>query len=244
MSQEPDYCCFKYRPIDKRLLDSLVRSALYFPHHAQLNDPFDCSIDINRAISHAIARGECERVDLLERFANDTEVIDRFRAGVAKFGVGAFSLTSTETLLWSHYADDHRGAVLRYDFPKEYLDNEDRFFGVSAVSYGPNPVSAWLSENITLYDQNHFEFVFGLLKKILMSKAPAWSYEKEARIVTPESGELLIPREMLTHVIFGLQTSDQDQSLIRDIISKYYSDVKFGRIVRTEEDFGLGAIET
>jgi hypothetical protein len=243
MSQELDYSCFKYRLINKRLLDSLVRSVLYFPHHAQLNDPFDCAVDIRRAIDRAIAGGICERPELLKKFRSDEGDIDRFRANVAKLGIGAFSLTQAETLLWSHYSDDHRGVALRYDFPYDYLTGEDRFFGVSRVSYNPNAISVWLSENIGLYEEDHFQLISELLKNALTSKAPAWRYEQEARLITPETGELEIPRKILTHVIFGLQTSREDEALVRSLVEKYYHGVRFGRVVRTEEDFGIAAIE-
>ena len=243
ISQMTDYCCFKYRGIDKRLLEQLVHSRMYFPHRAQLNDPFDCNVDILRAVDHAIAQGTCKNPKLLVQFKNDEAVTHRFSENVAKLGIGSFSLTENETLLWSHYANDHRGVVLRYDFPQGFLDDEDNILGVSAVSYEPNSISGWLSENAHLFEENHQEFIIGLLKKVLMSKAPAWKYEQEARIVRPEVGLFDFPRETLTHIIFGLQTSGQDEELIRNLVEKYYTSVRFGRAVRIDDDFGIGTIE-
>src|SRR4051812_3511011 len=121
ISQVTDYCCFKYRAIDKRLADQLVNSAMYFPHRTQLNDPFDCNVDIVRALDHAIASGSCKQPELLQRFKQDEAVTQRFSNNVGQLGIGSFSLTNDETLLWSHYADDHRGVALRYDFPMTFL---------------------------------------------------------------------------------------------------------------------------
>ncbi len=216
---------------------------MYFPHRAQLNDPFDCNVDILRAVDHAIALGACKNPELLEQFKKDESVTHRFSQNVAKLGIGSFSLIENETLLWSHYANDHRGVVLRYDFPASFLDDEDNIMGVSAVSYKTNAISDWLSENARLFEENHQEFILGLLKKVLMSKAPAWKYEQEARIILPESGLFDFPRKTLTHVIFGLQTSERDEELVRNIVEKYYKSVKFGRAVRTEDDFGIGTVE-
>jgi hypothetical protein len=238
-----DYSCFKYRAIDKRLAEQLVNSEMYFPHRAQLNDPFDCNVDIVKALDHAIASGACKQPELLQRFRQDEEVTHRFSTNVGEMGIGSFSLTNNETLLWSHYADDHRGVVLRYDFPKSFLDNENEILGVSAVSYAPNAISDWLTENAHLYRDDHSEFIIGLLKKVLMSKAPAWEHEQEARIVRPQSGLFTLPREFLMCVIFGLQTSAQDEKLARSLVDKYYDGVKFGRVVRTDNDFGIGTIE-
>lgn len=238
-----DYCCFKYRGIDRRLVEQLVNSEMYFPHRAQLNDPFDCNVDIVRALDHAIDTGNCKEPDLLENFKRDESATHRFTGNVGEMGVGSFSLTNNETLLWSHYAKDHQGVALRYDFPMSFLDNEDEILGVSAVSYAPNAISSWLSENAHLYRDNHQEFIVGLLKKVLMSKAPAWAHEQEARIVRPVSGLFALPRKTLTHVIFGLQTSGQDEKLVRSLVDKYYDGVRFGRVVRTGDDFGIGTIE-
>lgn len=238
-----DYCCFKYRAIDKRLLAQLVNSEMYFPHRAQLNDPFDCNIDIARALDRAIASGACKNPDLLEKFKRDEEVTQRFKKNVGDLGIGSFSLTNNETLLWSHYADDHRGVALRYDFPLPFLDNEEEILGVSAVSYEPNAVSDWLTENAHLYRDDHREFIIGLLKKVLMSKAPAWRHEEEARIVRPTTGLFALPRDTLMHVIFGLQTSQEDEKLVRSLVERCYDKVKFGRVVRTDDDFGIGTVE-
>lgn len=243
MPEATDYCCFKYRAIDKRLAEQLVNSEMYFPHRAQLNDPFDCNVDIVRAIDHALLSGTCKEPELLQSFKKNEAETQRFSNNVGEMGIGSFSLANDETKLWSHYADDYRGVSLRYDFPKTFLDNENEILGVSAVSYAPNAISDWLDENAHLYRDDIQGFIVGLLKKVLMSKAPAWSHEQEARIVCPKSGLLALPPKALTHVIFGLQTSKQDEKLVRSLVEKYYNEVKFGRVVRTHDDFGIGTIE-
>lgn len=238
-----EYSCFKYCPVDKRLLESLIQSAIYFPRREQLNDPFDCNVDIARALDHAIASGSCKAPEILQRFRGNEAVIQRFRTNVESLGVGSFSLINNETLLWSHYASDHKGVVLRYDFPESYLNDEDNILGVSAVSYEPNAISDWLIQNARLYEEDNQAFIIGLLQKVLMSKAPAWSYEQEARIVRFKSGVFEVPRTALTHVVFGLQTSEHDEQLVRNVIGKYYERVKFGRAIRISDDFGIGVVE-
>jgi len=196
-----------------------------------------------RAIDHAIDSGKCQAPELLHKFKADEADIARFNNGVASMGIGSFSLTHQETLLWSHYANDHKGVAVRYDFPTKFLSDEDEILGVSRVSYDANAVSDWLRENIELYRDDHKNFIIGLLKKVLMSKAPSWSYEQEARIVRPKAGLFEVPRSTLTHVFFGLQTTEQDEQLVRAVVKQNYEGVKFGRAVRTSDDFGVGVIE-
>jgi len=78
-----------------------------------------------------------------------------------------------------------------------------------------------------------------LVKILLTSKAPAWIYEEEVRIIRDIKGVYAIPREVLSHVIFGLQTIEADEALIHSVADKYYKNVKFGKVVRTNDDFGI-----
>ncbi len=236
-----DYCCFKYRAINKSFLDSLVKSKLYFAPRDKLNDPFDSNVDISRAANKLIAQGI--KTDLFKKLLKDSYELDRFNKNVDPLGICSFSLAANETLLWSHYAEDHKGVCLRYDFPGAYLNNENKILGVSKVSYEPNAITNWLTDNIDLFDTDHKAFIINLLKTLLSSKAPPWTYEQEVRIIRFTTGLFEIPRETLTHVIFGLQTTEADESLVRSIIGKYYRAVKFGRVKRTDDDFGIDTEE-
>ena len=82
-----------------------------------------------------------------------------------------------------------------------------------------------------------------MLKTVLSSKAPSWKYEKEVRIIRHVAGSLEIPRTSLTQIIFGLQTSAEDESLVRSIADKYYDNLEFGKAIRTGNDFGIDVVE-
>jgi hypothetical protein len=246
-----DYCCYKYRAINKYLIDSLIKSQLFFAPRKQLNDPFDCNIDISGALDRLLqpegiarfAEGKT-KFDRLKKLRENEDDLDKFNIEVEKLGICSFSLTLDETLMWSHYANDHKGVCLRYDFSEANLNNLDEIIGVSRVSYEPNNLTDWLFSHIDLYDSDRKTYITSLLKSFITSKAPSWRYEKEARIIRQRFGLCAIPKETLTHIIFGLQTSDEDESLIRSIAEKYYDSVKFGRIVRSSDDFGISSVET
>ncbi len=125
-----EYCFFKYRAINKDLLDSLVKSQLFFAPRNRLNDPFDCNIDISRALDHLLLSEEKDKTDLLRKLRNNDDELKRFNNNVDPLGICSFSLTPNETLMWSHYANDHKGICLRYDFPEALLNNGDEIFGV------------------------------------------------------------------------------------------------------------------
>lgn len=97
----------------------------------------------------------------------------------AGFGerVGILSLSEAPdvALMWSHYADSHRGFVIGFDEGHPFFDGrrgpEDDFFHLRPVTYRPPVAYA----SITDIDGEAF----------FLSKAPEWSYERERRVVVP-----------------------------------------------------------
>lgn len=231
--------CYKYRAINKNLLDSLITSRFYFSNPLGLNDPFDCNVDILNVTQHAISKSTGKLKRKLENFYSEQETVKRFQENINELGIGSFSLKPIDTLLWSHYGDEHNGVCLQYDFPLSFLQNEENIFGASKVEYLENRVSDWLIKNISLHIDNHYDFITSLLRTTLTSKAPDWRYEEEYRIIRPESGLYEIPRNILGSVIFGLRTSKEDRDLIKNVIGKYYKKVEFKKIIRNSNDFGL-----
>ena len=198
-----DFCFFKYRNINKRLLDSLVKSQLYFSLRTQLNDPFDCNVDISRALDQLLLMKEKDKYDRLKTLREDGLLLQKFETKISPLGICSFSYIDDETLMWSHYANDHKGVCLRYEFPKYFLNRTSEFLGISPVSYEPNSVSDWIYNNIDIYESDHAYFSTELLKKAITSKAPAWQYEKEVRIIRDVNGLYEIPRNSLTQIVFG-----------------------------------------
>ena len=236
--------CFKYRAVNKNLIDSLVHSTLYFSPRENLNDPFDSQIDVSKIIE-SLLNGDIDnklRTDL-EFIQSKGEFFSNFERGYKDFGICSFATELENTLMWSHYADEHRGIVLLYDMPREFLDNPEEILGVSQVAYKENTISHWLRENAHKFEKDHFEFVTGLLKVVITAKSPEWGYENEGRIIRPRSGAYEAPRSILKGITFGLRTSEKDEKLIRSIAEKYYQEILFSRIVRTGSDFGIHAEE-
>ena len=239
-----NFRCFKYRPVNKNLIDSLVNSTIYFSSREALNDPFDSKIDIRQLIGSLLKEDlPAKAREQVEQIARDKTFFMNFDAGYRDFGICSFSIELAETLMWSHYADQHRGVAVHYDFPIEWLNNPTEIFGVAPVKYEPNTVSDWIRSSAGLFHDDHFQFVTELLKRVLTAKAPAWSYEKEGRIIRPKIGPYSIPRNMLVGITFGLRTSQGDEDLIRSIATTYFGDIQFSRVARTGSDFGIGVQE-
>lgn len=128
---------YKYRHIDRRLLESLSDGTIYFSNQESLNDPFDCELDIEKAIKNAADSLDGNEADSLRTLLKYGSDFERFQANVNNFGIfsACFEMDENQTLLWAHYANDHKGLCVMYEIPMEFLDDEDNVVAVSKVTY-------------------------------------------------------------------------------------------------------------
>ena len=237
---------YKFRVFNKYFIDSLVKGYLYFASPSQLNDPFDCQIDIGKILLKIATQKTNNKSTVLKEFSKlETTLLD-MQNGINTFGICSFSLDNMETLMWSHYANDHKGACVMYSFPEPFLvdeENRNNIFGVAKVAYDSNPVTNWIKTMTTakLYRMDVFYQEFTSL--LLTQKSPSWQYEREVRIVRTKTGPLKIHSSFIKQICFGLQTSEEDIELITKIAGEISSDIEFCRIIRGDDDFGLKLIK-
>jgi len=112
------------------------------------------------------------------------------------------------------------------------------------VTYGDEPITEWLIKNAETVDfDDPRDFALELMKKVLTAKASDWSYENEYRLISKEAGPLSIPTEFLTQVCFGLKTTDKDIERVVDALSFSKSKALKVKIMRSDTNFGLKAVE-
>jgi hypothetical protein len=131
----------------------------------------------------------------------------------AKFGFLCFCRSWQNLLLWSHYADKHRGVALEIDVP----DDE-----AMSVTYTESRVQ-WDTRKITSsggFSQEHVDV-------IATTKSRHWEYEEEVRVVasiendTPENGLYFCPVSIKGIVLGACSTLTRAQ--IRETLPKGYS---------------------
>ena len=238
---------FQYKMINEYFWNQLILSALYCAKPNELNDPFDCSIDWNTALTKAISNK-----NIIEYHRQILEKIyEGFKAynPCLNVGVSCFTNNCESPLMWSHYADSHRGVCLAYDLEieniyQEYPSSSDFFLmGGASVQYGENSFSDWLL-NGKLNEPIKDNPVGNAAIKIYTSKSQAWHYEEEFRLVTNKEGLIKIPPSSLKQVTFGLKISQQNKSSIKKIARMHNPDVIFSNVMKsTEDDMGLNIID-
>ncbi len=179
---------FKFRMINKRLFESLTRSNIYFARPSHLNDPLDCRVNIRESVERAILKSQPESRPKLEKLHAEDWFYKKAKTKFEDIGVCSFSREQKNPLMWSHYADDHRGVCLKYHFPESFFNYP--IIGWEDVKYGSYPLTDWLVQNANEVDTTDgSDFMLELIQIALIVKAQAWEHEQEARIVRSRCGE-------------------------------------------------------
>jgi hypothetical protein len=163
---------FKFRKIDKCLIESIVNPSLYFAKFNVLNDPFDCKLDLLKSWERAAASATGQRKAWFNSFSFSDFSI-QFKRQLEEAGICSFSMRLDKPLdtsvMWSHYADEHKGCCLMYKFPESFISGNS--IGIGEVIYEDNALTQWLLNDATT-DLN--DFVAGLFQHYLSVKSPAW----------------------------------------------------------------------
>ena len=236
---------YRYRPLiddkidEERIKPLFMDHQLYFPSRRKLNDPFECVVPsflntplriLQRFLRNKVRRF-CPNLtrDQVQKKAAAID-LERLRQDVQNNvdKVGILSLTEKrhDLLMWSHYANGHRGLCLEFS-----TSICDAFFGrVLPVHY---------SDNRAIFDPR--EPTTKQVEKVVLTKSEHWLYELEWRIVEHQNGEGLyeFPAEALTRVIFGCGTSDRDKAKVHRWISEGSLKSAIYQAKQKTRDFGL-----
>lgn len=218
---------YKYFSINENTIRTLINNELYFSSPHDYNDPFEClfNIDIPKG-SKAASMAKYEFKDNIDSNQNDIleEIEKSLNDGIlSKIGIACFSESNDDILMWSHYANYHKGICLEFDW-KPFVD----FFQGKKVKYNPELPTVIYSDNDPTEE----------IIKAMFSKLDHWDYEDEVRSVINfnDQKQKRLQRfnpKALTRVIFGQKTTWENQLLIQKIVSRHedYKHVKYSRAI-------------
>lgn len=146
----------------------------------------------------------------------------------SKVGVTCFSRNNSNLLMWSHYADSHKGICLEFD---STLEPFSKSFEVMYDSNIP------IIESDLLFEEEHS---FESLRKLLSFKSKDWEHEEELRLLHQEKNkEFGYPRYALKAIYFGLKTNQTDLEIICSLVKSHNPKIRFFKMKRLETKFGL-----
>jgi hypothetical protein len=170
---------------------------------ADLNDPFELlGVDLsNRALRHAFR--------VLKKHAEEN------------WGVLCFSRTWENPLLWSHYADKHRGVCLGLDVSGKWI---------TEVTYASSRFRWQLAAALAAPGKGE-----RLIRSLFSTKFRDWIYEDEVRVL------IMLKQEQkdgnhyfadfdadmkLREIIFGPRCAMLDQTALRSAVRAYNDEIR------------------
>ncbi|MDP2228719.1 MAG: DUF2971 domain-containing protein [Moraxellaceae bacterium] len=222
---------YRYQALSAYSLAALVNKTIWLAKPSTFNDPFDCAITLDRqkykqsvmhAVSVAMERAKPAGLNpehLQDMWPGDEEAFEQFRSHltemVQNLGICSFSATSTHLLMWSHYANHHRGFCVEYDcragtklrklaYKVKY---EDTVPSLTAADFAP--------------PENE-----GAVDTLWLTKAKCWAYEEEWRVMTNEGNKAHRAPSRILSVIFGARMPESDRIMVAYAL-RHEPDVNF-----------------
>lgn len=177
---------YKYRSLAnfERFLDILLNKRLYGAVYNTLNDPMEGYFKGDNLIDSEWQRLREERKNLR---------------------ICSFAGNHTSNLLWSHYADEHRGCCIAVEVPDRCKWQR---WDVNYVSQPPV-----ISTGTPAGDA---------IKTICSTKSDFWAYEQEVRFVKPVANNRQSPflPVRILEIYLGVRVSDERERLIRRLVEQ------------------------
>ena len=253
-TNEEQKALYKYRHLQgdhrewtkKIITDSLI----YFPSPSSFNDPFDCKVHYQSALSRTqlklklaevLKRNQphlnrkARRGKVAKNFSVPSHVkfIKQMESGmqdnINNLGVLSLSATNCDILLWSHYAAGHTGLCLEFQISN---DNSLREFA-KPVKYSKE------YPKIDILNSTPDEQV----QAFLYTKADNWKYEEEWRIIHTETengpGYKEIPQGMLSQIIFGAKMEKRDKETVIGWAENSDQPIQFSQAKISKDQYSL-----
>lgn len=215
---------YKYKSINPdHLRHLIVESVFYLSPRSQLNDPFDVHSVLDPSdqkitrkyyINYLIKEHKPRHKDRksLGRRLDSIEIIrkkisETFEKSVDSTGIHSFATCPRNILMWSYYADSHKGVCMVYETARDL----DTFVKALPVTYSREfPVIKYRTE------------IGGeLIKKAFLTKAIDWQHERERRIVEQNRASQYMHYDpsSLNGIIIGSNASQATVELIRELVA-------------------------
>jgi hypothetical protein len=233
----------------EHLRDMLLNHRLFLPTPKNFNDPFDCKVafsfagpedDWRRSFAATFAKrlphlSDRERALIVEKAVTQAwykdpdcqqKFLDFLQNEVDAAGVACFSAVGDDILMWSHYADRHRGICLKFVGNRfEKVFGEAQRINYRADFHLP---SVWDNPD-------------ALLEYAVLTKADHWRYEHEWRLIRPGGAGTFIPFDprSLSGLTFGCSVPEADRGQVREWVATRSPPLELFEARRVPDAFAL-----
>lgn len=222
---------YKYYTMNVNSLDSLANQGIWCHNPIHMNDPMEGLIHLRRELtSEQLAQvmeyAKGSKHDFFRNINSGLVDVNHVmhelrKKQYNKFSFGALSESFNNSLMWSHYADQHRGFVIGIDFQIDH-----QFVKVKYVKDLPEfDVVRWCR----LFDKtevNEEQFIHMMIEDISF-KSEIWNYEKEWRVwrESPCYYYYTTPHE-IKEIYLGLRFDSERYVNLMSTFMKQYPNLK------------------
>lgn len=212
---------YSFRSVNRYALSDLIANSITVARPLQMNDPFDSVFTL-----------WASKINLMKT-CKEKYHIDPFSESFNSYRIRSFvgnkTLTMDDNLvnniiMWSHYADAHKGYCIRYRLSKHFIKKPDD--GTFKHNYLRKIRYVSDGENINI------DCPIMDTEKLFTTKSNQWSNENEIRLVNYDTSHnrdflqlKLDDCSAIEAIYFGYRCSDTDQRDIMSIVgdkAEYY----------------------
>ncbi len=150
-------------------------------------------------------------------------IINAVNTAFSLDGVFCSTRDNNSLLMWAHYADHHRGAIIEY---APSIEKDSVFLASRRVKYStsrPMPYKD-AAAMVSGLEQSSEETVRDIVDRLVYTKSKDWEYEQEYRLYIPSMispnqkfTTLKFHPEELTAIYLGCRMGDRDISQINEM---------------------------
>jgi len=177
---------YKYKSLENLwyVLDMVVNQRLYCAHWKELNDPLEGRYELSLG-----SKSQKTEVTMASRIENARDA----------YRIASLTADPTNFLMWSHYANGHKGIVIEVD-----VDEREELY---KVIYSPFS-SVFTDKLQTKEDMRH----------LFNGKSEEWKYEEEYRIITESKFFPLI--RPVSKILLGPMVDENLSNILKNILPK------------------------
>jgi hypothetical protein len=243
---------YKYRVWEDKYHKRIItHNELFLPSADMFNDPFDASLPfqysedeltdeniikklliVGRQLwpfkpENEIQNHAYERFKLIKQNPNAywDNIHEQFKENlINRYGILSLTSNRDNLLMWSHYADSHRGFVVGFN-KFELYNTINGMLG--KVNYDDKfPIAPMFDEN-----PSH-------LAMLIMTKSKHWEYEDEFRITKSDANKkaFTMKNSVIKEIIFGSRINpDSKAEIIKNVKSRAHQIKLFDSIINKKE---------
>lgn len=239
----------------KTAFNILSTSQIRFSSPETFNDPFEVSPPVKIIGFSRESKEILSKTNFMKSYHG---IVETFISYLKLF---CLSGTKDSILMWSHYADMHKGVVIGFDTSKDIINK------CKKVTYEMGTINIdktienrkKLKNNIPTSDINNLDNE-QYQKALYYHKHRDWNYEQEYRCSYPFSEKeyqdaiqkkeqtkyafIQISEDSINSVYLGCKISEEDKLAILNIMSLKYPNIKCYQAQKSKDFYELDFIET